>query len=165
VSLREVAAGLDDATTWFFERARFDFPCTLTIRLAEGRPGARREVVIGDGVKADLMPVRPETGARVIELVFDEVWRHDASREGRERHPEGERIHYATFLTEQPSRAFDHLWADPQMAFDRDEFGLRRWFVWSEDAVFYVIHRGEPQLRVLDEPPDSSLQRGDTFYR
>ena len=38
MSLREIAASLDDATTWFFERACFDFPCTLTIRLAEGRP-------------------------------------------------------------------------------------------------------------------------------
>lgn len=165
MSLRDIAASLDDARTWFFEQARFDFPCTLTIRLAEGRPGTRRDVNIGDGVAADLLPVRPGTGARVIELVFDEVWRHDASREGRERHPEGERIYYAAFLTEQPSRAFDHLWADPQMAFDRDEFGLRRWFVWSEDAVFYVIHRGEPQLVVLDEAPDLSLERGNTFYR
>lgn len=165
MSLREIAASLDDATTWFFEQARFDFPCTLTIRLAEGRRGTRREVIVGDSALGELTPVEPGAGSRVIELVFDEVWRYDASREGRERHPEGERIYHASFLTEQPSREFNHLWADAQMTSDREHFGLRRWFVWSEDAVFYVIHRGEPQILILDEAPDASLARSDTFYR
>ncbi len=164
MSLADGCASLKGARTWFFETLRFDFPGRLTIRLAEGIAGEQRMVQMGDAEVGPYTSVLTTPASRVIEIVFDDVWRYDTSREGRERAPEGANIHYADCLAELPSPEFDHLWSDPQMASDREEYGLRRWFVWSEDFVVYVVNSGEPGVAITGDKPNIDFKRSEIFY-
>lgn len=164
MSLVDACASLKGAKTWFFETIRFEFPGRLIVRLAEGIAGGQRMVRMGGAEVGPYTSVSTTPSSRVIEIVFDDVWRYDTSREGRERVPEGARIEYANCLVELPSPEFDHLWSEPMMALDREEYGLRRWFVWSENFVVYVVHQGEPRITITADRPDVDFKRSETFY-
>lgn len=156
---------LDSATTWFVECENFRHPGMLTIRMVEGsRTGERESVdVAGTSIGPYDIVAVTET-SRVVEIDFDEVWTWDCSREGRERPPEGNRIGYSDYLQEIPDDDFDHLIREEMMQFDWKEYRLRRWFVWTEDSVSYVVSRREPVVRLTERAPDLTIERSRTFF-
>ncbi|TDK28666.1 hypothetical protein E2F46_02015 [Luteimonas aestuarii] len=156
---------LTTASTWFFEGMFFKHPGNLAVRLAEGIVSDQTEAVDVDGT--ELGPYRPVLlthRSRVVEIVFDHVWRYEVTREGRERAPEGRRLGVSDFLYELPDDEFDQLFDTPMMQADRESFGVRRWFLWTEDFALYVAGRSEPTVCLTRDAPDLSVERGATYF-
>lgn len=156
---------LESTTTWFFEKAIFDFPGTLTIRMVGGaRNGKRSSIEVGGNSIGPYDEVSPLPHSPVVDVRFPDVWTYDIAREGREKAPEGERIRFAGTLQEMPDGSFDHLLTNPLMQTDFESFELRRWFLWTEDFVAYVVCKGEPDISVSSDAPNLELDRGTTYF-
>ena len=161
----EATSLFESATTWFFETARFDYPGNLTIRVVGGfRNGKRSSVEVGDKSIGPYDEVSPLSDSRVVDIAFENVWIYDVAQEGSERVPEGERIGYSGYLQERPDKDFDHLLANPLMQHSFEHFELRRWFIWTEDVVIYVICKGEPDISLSPDPPNLKIERGTTYF-
>lgn len=156
---------LSTAATWFFEELVFKHPGRLTVRIAEGIASDLKEIVDVGGTKiGPYRPVLVTQQARVVQVFFDDVWRYEIIREGRERAPEGERLGASDFLYELPDGEFNQLFDTPMMQADRESFGIRRWFVWTEDFALYVAGQAEPVVTLTNNAPDLHIERGATYF-
>ena len=155
----------ESTTTWFYEKATFDFPGILTIRMVGGaRNGKRSSIEVDGNSIGPYDEVSPLPHSPVVDVRFSDVWIYDIAREGHECAPEGERIRFSDYLQELPEATFDHLLANPLTQTDFEYFGLRRWFLWTEDFVIYVICKGEPDISSADGAPNLQLDRGTTYF-
>jgi len=161
----EAAPLFESTTTWFFEKATFDFPGILTIRVSGGaKNGKRSSIEAGGNSIGPYDEVSPLPHSPVVDIRFSDVWIYDIAQEGRERIPEGERILFSNSLQEMPGSSFDHLLTNPLMRDDFESFGLRRWFLWTEDFVIYVICKSEPDIWLSGDTPNLQLDRGTTYF-
>ncbi|PKM15667.1 MAG: hypothetical protein CVV12_07230 [Gammaproteobacteria bacterium HGW-Gammaproteobacteria-2] len=156
---------LDSGHTWFLECVT-QFPDgKLVIRLAEGLKGSEKQPVnVGEKVIGEFFPVTVEPTSRVAEVRFADCLvllayneSYDTSDETLVTSDKGKlrRVEQSTFQT---------FVGQSTNAITLGNQPLGEFRLWTENQVFQVFASGSPEVELLSQQPDPSIERYNTWY-
>lgn len=155
---------LDDVHTWFLERCTQLSNGELHIRLVEGIKGADRlPVQIGEDVIGPYYPVTVNQTSRVVDVRFPYVlvlFTYDESYDGKDLELDADEN---TILRKVNGSSFRKYLAAKTSALDMGVEPLNEYLLWTEDQVFQVLVRGEPEVIESASTPDLSISRTQTW--
>jgi hypothetical protein len=155
---------LDSAHAWFFGVASHQLNGMLAIRLVEGIKGAERQFVeVGETKLGPYFPVQVEAQSRVVEVTFANAlafFVYDESYDTGD--PELKKC-TGHFLFDAESSSF-RKFAEARTAVAQVHQGpYKEFLLCCEDRIFHVLSADAPEIVLLQEEPDLTVERTSTW--
>lgn len=156
---------LDDALTWFLESSCQQPEGALVIRLAEGIKGKERlPVEVDDIILGPYFPVTIEAASRVAEVRFRNTLAFFSLNESYDVPDPTLQSDDRSKLRAVSTSLFRQYLSTNTSAFASGPENLTEWLLWTENQLFQVLCSGEPEVRLLTEPANLSIERYQTWY-
>jgi len=155
---------LESANAWFFDSASHGLGGSLTIRLVEGIKDTETQLVDIDGTKlGPYFAVRVDSTSRCVDVTFEQVlafFVYDESYDAADSELKKDSGRFLISAAASSFRKFveartsvAHLHQEPYQEF----------LLCCEDRIFQVLSADAPEVRLLQERPDLSVERTNTW--
>lgn len=158
---------LDNATTWFLESFQQGPYDSLVIRLAEGGyAGPEQTPKVGELELGIARPMATARDLRVAQITFKHALAFftmremfdatDSSLEFESHHGyirRVERSHLQEFV--RAATGVYATWIED----------IHEYHVWTEEQIFQVFSCEPPEVVILPDKPDTSIERGETWMQ
>lgn len=160
-------AGLNTASTWFFESLVHSYRDRIEIRVAEGiKASEARLVDTGVGKKlGPYFPVEVSSESRYLSISFDPVLSYQVVSEsyGSPTSEMKKTLIEGPVYSCSASSYLKYIESDSLISQIRGgEYGT--YFIWTEDQTIFVVALQPPTIEVLDKEPDMTIERGETYF-
>jgi hypothetical protein len=158
---------LDTGSTWFLESFSQGPYGSLVIRLAEGSISTDTEILNVAGVElGPARAVKPSQDRRVVEVVFKEALAFFTKTESFDSiDPSLEFEEHQGYIRLVQSSSLQEFARKATGIYNTWVEGICEYHLWTEDQIFQVFSNEPPEVVVLAELPDASIERGGTWYR
>ena len=155
---------LDSAHTWFFESSSHELGGALVVRLVEGiKAPERQHVDVGETTLGPYFPVRVEPHSRCVEVRFENAVTFLVVNESYDtKDPEMIRG-VGRFLFVATSSSFRKFTVERTLLTQLCEEPYEEYLLWCEDRLFRILATATPKITLLEEPPNLSLERTETW--
>ena len=155
---------LDSAHAWFFEAASHLLDGTLVIRLVEGIKGTERQFVEVSGPKlGPYFPVKVESQSRVAEITFANALAFFGYNESYDTVEPDLKKGAGRFLFNAEASSFRKFAEKRTTVAQLHEGPYLEFLLCCEDRVFHVLSSEDPVVVVLEESPDLTVERTNTW--
>jgi len=155
---------LDTAHTWFMEGSAQLPSGEFRIRLAEGiKGGARKPVVISEGVVRNFFPVTVEISSRAVDVIFENAHAVFTFNESYDTNKLALTSEDRTKLRRVTTSSFREHASATTSIFDLVSAPISEWFLWTEDQVFQILASGEPTIVEVPGGADRNIARNSTW--
>lgn len=155
---------LDSAHAWFFEAASHHLDGKFVIRLVEGIKGTERQFVeVCDKKLGPYFPVTVEAQSRVAEITFANALAFFGYNESYDTAEPDLKKGAGRFLFNAEASSFRKFAEKRTTVAQLHEGPYLEFLLFCEDRIFHVLSSEEPEVVVLQENPDITIERTNTW--
>ncbi len=155
---------LDSACAWFFDSASHELGGALLIRLVEGLKCTDRQFVdVGETKLGPYFPVQVGARSRCVQVAFQGVLAFFAYNESYDApDPELEKG-AGRFLFGVESSSFRKFAEASTSVTQLHQGPYQEFLLRCEDRIFQILSVGAPEVVLLEEVPDLTVQRANIW--
>ena len=155
---------LDSACAWFFDSASHELGGALVIRLVEGLKGTDRQFVdVGETKLGPYFPVQVEPRSRCVQVAFRNVLAFFAYDESYDTADPELKKGTGRFLFSVESSSFRKFVEATTSLTQLHQGPYQEFLLCCEDRVLQIVSVDAPQVVVLEEGPDLTVRRTNTW--
>jgi hypothetical protein len=155
---------LDSAHAWFFESASQGLSGDLNIRLVEGIKGADRQFVeVGGTELGPFYPVQVQPHSRCVQVTFEKALVFFAYDESYDAADPELRKGAGRFLFVAESSSFRKFSESRTSVAQLHQGAYQEFLLCCEDRIFHVLSVATPNVVLLQEKPDLTKERTNTW--
>lgn len=155
---------LDAASTWFFDSLSQSLDGTLAVRLVEGIKGAEREYLEVDDTRlGPYFPVSVQAGSQCVLVSFPAVIAFVVVDESFADEAASVQTGEGRVLAELQDSAFRAFAAEATSLASVEDEPVSEFVLRCEDRVIHVLARERPRVHLLQDGPDLSVARTQTW--
>lgn len=155
---------LDSAHAWFFDSLTQGASGALSICLTEGIKGADRQFVeVGETTLGPYFPVQVEPGSRCVRVTFEKALAFFVYDESYDTADPELKIGTGRYLFGAETYSFRRF-AEARTSLAQVHQGpYQEFLLCCEDRIFHVLSATPPDVVLLQEQPDLTIERTTTW--
>jgi len=155
---------LDSAHTWFLESVSHQASGALVVHLIEGIKGEVRQFVeVGETRLGPYFPVKVEAQSRSVQVAFASALAFFVYNESYDTRDPELVAGPGRFLFKAETSSFRKFAEDRTTVAQSHQGQYHEFLLCCEDRVFQVLAAEEPEVLLLQEAPDLTLERTSTW--
>jgi hypothetical protein len=155
---------LDSAHAWFFDSVSQGLSGDLNIRLVEGIKGPDRQFVdVGETKLGPYFPVQVEPRSRCVRVTFEKAIAFFVYDESYDTPDTELRKSAGRFLFVAESSSFRRFAEARTAVAQLHQGSYQEFLLCCEDRIFHVLSATAPDVALLQEQPDLTLERTNTW--